>query len=375
KFIKNKNFQKHFFYSINRLLFSDVTFELTNLLQMNLAEQAKNVQLVLTQCEFLHPSLFKPVKIPSGCGTDKISTSEKSDYINSEKKGVHSQEVDEQTNITTPTGTSPSSQNEVKYVLEQILENVVKLETNNQEYTSKNNIQEMRCLLEDILEKVIMSPREKRTEETICHKINENIFTTSENSLPIPLNSGENKRNFLSMDQYSLGAKVKTSSQKMDVKLTCNTITEEAHLQEVPNLKIMDEVPRKRTKDQTKFKFSKSQKNALKFPQTPLCYLEVCRKLDDDSKNTCKCMKCLPQQNRYYCSCFDLICKDLDEKTEIIQNEPVPLLQKLQDQNQLKPSKNKPKRKVLGDVCDICREKKCNCAFKSRPKIGRSPPT
>ncbi|CAG9858906.1 unnamed protein product [Phyllotreta striolata] len=95
-------------------------------------------------------------------------------------------------------------------------------------------------------------------------------------------------------------------------------------------------------------------------PKIPLCYLDVCRKLQSGCTEHCECIKCLPDQNtsRYRCSCYDTIRKELEEDEEHGTDSTT---------KQIFHSSRKE------DPCRICKKVQCKCAFKSRPKIRRSP--
>nr|CAH7717336.1 unnamed protein product [Callosobruchus chinensis] len=56
------------------------------------------------------------------------------------------------------------------------------------------------------------------------------------------------------------------------------------------------------------------------YAKTPMCYLEHCRLLQDGNRN-CRCMKCVPGQSRYYCGCYDIISREIDEEVSDICNE------------------------------------------------------
>nr|XP_023021716.1 uncharacterized protein LOC111510089 [Leptinotarsa decemlineata] len=110
--------------------------------------------------------------------------------------------------------------------------------------------------------------------------------------------------------------------------------------------------------------------------QTPLCYLEICRRLQDGNKN-CRCRYCVPGKSRYYCGCYDVIRKDIEEETDGIDDETT--YRKINFFKNLYNNHEIGGPKVLDHYmcerrCSVCKDVICKCAFESRPKIRRTPP-
>ncbi|XP_057670270.1 uncharacterized protein LOC130902294 [Diorhabda carinulata] len=196
----------------------------------------------------------------------------------------------------------------------------------------ENNIQDIKILLEDIIQEILLSLDEKQPPREKSFQVLPNKTDTA-----------------TILDKTDCG-----NSEKI------NLIDRDSIFRKKSKFEVKQPIKRKGA---SKTGVSKGKH----FPKTPLCYLEICRKNQDDPSLPCKCMKCLPEQNRYYCSCYDLICKDIDE--EIIG---ITTFKNTRTQenitNDLKETQNGT------DICKICDAQKCSCAFQSRPKIGRSPP-
>ncbi|KAG5878302.1 hypothetical protein JTB14_017651 [Gonioctena quinquepunctata] len=110
--------------------------------------------------------------------------------------------------------------------------------------------------------------------------------------------------------------------------------------------------------------------------QTPLCYMEMCRKIQDGNSN-CRCANCVPGKNRYYCGCYDLICRELAEEIGDIDKERT--CQKINFFKKLYNHEEIARPKILEHYicerrCSVCGDAVCKCAFESRPRIRRTPP-
>ncbi|CAG9767985.1 unnamed protein product [Ceutorhynchus assimilis] len=148
---------------------------------------------------------------------------------------------------------------------------------------------------------------------------------------------------------------------------------------------------------------------------TPLCYMENCKRLQHGKNAECYCSKCVPGQNRYSCGCYEAIKKEIgdtneadgygDQNFKVIEPKNSQLKSEITETpsalgvqsnvnisqrstatsatlhpniDTSKSTNMRPKtdnkeggRKKSG--CKVCGEKKCECAFESRPKLCRTP--
>ncbi|VEN60388.1 unnamed protein product [Callosobruchus maculatus] len=112
------------------------------------------------------------------------------------------------------------------------------------------------------------------------------------------------------------------------------------------------------------------------YAKTPMCYLEHCRLLQDGNRN-CRCMKCVPGQSRYYCGCYDIISREIDEEVSDICKEQTSIRTNYFKNIHRRREIGIPpilEQYIYGSKCSLCEDMICKCAFESRPKLRRTPP-